>query len=92
MNREIVGISAGIYPLIGDVTSTAGSNRVVVTGLEGIPLAGTFPLGGAGLQYLANTNQWTPELVATIQVNGLTVSDDGLVSVNVYKPILVNSL
>ncbi len=91
MNREIVIPSgAGIYPLIGDVTSTAGNNRVVVTGLDGIPLAGGFPASGANLQYISSSNEWEPVVRASIQVNGLTVSDDPLISVNTVKPVLVN--
>jgi len=90
MNREIVGLAAGIYPLVGDVSSTAGSPRVTVVGLQTIPVQNAVPSPGAGLEYNANTNEWEPTLRATVQVNGLTVSDDGLVSVNVVKPILVN--
>jgi hypothetical protein len=91
MNRECIQPGgAGIYPLIGDVTSSAGNNRVAVTGLQSIPLSSTTPLPGSGIEYNANNSQWEPTLIATIQVNGLTLSDDGLVSVNVVKPILVN--
>jgi hypothetical protein len=83
-------MSAGIYPLIGDVTSTAGSNRVVVTGLQSIPVQNAFPLAGAFLEYNTNTNEWEAIVRASVQVNGLTVSDDPWISVNARKPIQVN--
>ncbi len=91
MNREIVGGGgASIYPLIGDVTSTAGNATVTVTGIQGIPIASPFLDGGAALVYNANAHNWQPILRATIQVNGLTVSDDFEISVNVPRGILVN--
>jgi hypothetical protein len=91
MNREIVQPGgAGIYPLQGDVTSTAGNNRVTVTGLEGIPLTPGPYSSGIVWQYVSSTNTWQPILSASIQVNGVTVSDDPWVSVNTTKPILVN--
>lgn len=91
MNREIVIPSgAGIYPLIGDVSSTAGNPTVVVTGLQNTPVQDTFFEGGEVLAYNPNTNSWTPTLRAAIQVNNVTVSDDSIISVNVAKEILVN--
>ena len=91
MNREtVVPGGAGIYPLTGDVTSTPGNNTVVVTGLEGIPLTPGPYASGVTWQYVSATNTWQAILQASIQVNGVTVSDDPLVSVNVPKEILVN--
>jgi hypothetical protein len=91
MNREIVlPGGAGIYPLQGDVVSTAGNNRVTVTGLEGIPLTPGPYLSGVSWQYSSATNTWLPILETQIQVNGISVSDDPLVSVNAVKPIQVN--
>ena len=91
MNREIVVPGgAGIYPLQGDVTSTAGNNTVVVTGLEGIPLTPGPYTSGVVWQYISSTNTWQPILSACVQVNGITVSDDPWVSVNAAKPIQVN--
>jgi hypothetical protein len=91
VNREIVsGIAGSIYPLIGDVTSTAGNNRVTVTGLEGIPLTPGPYDSGVVWQYVSATNTWQPILRAAIQVNGVTVSDDYEISVNVTKQVLVN--
>lgn len=91
MNRELVQPSgAGIYPLTGDVTSTAGSATVRVTGLQGVSLQNAFPVAGAVIQYNVNNNEWEPILNAQIQVNSITVSDDPLVAVNQVKPIQVN--
>lgn len=87
MNREIYPNS--VYPLQGDVTSQAGQSTVTVTGLQNIPVAGgSTILNGSLLAYLNGT--WTPTLRAAIQVNGVTVSDDYLITVNVPKPVLVN--
>jgi hypothetical protein len=91
MNREIVQPGgAGIYPLMGDVASRAGNTLVTVTGLQTIPVDPSFPLGGADLQYNSNTHNWIPTLRASIQINNVTVSDDGWMSVNVPKETLVN--
>lgn len=91
MNRELVMPSgAGVYPLTGDVTSSAGNAPVLVTGIQGVSVSSQSPLGGANIQFNPNTGQWTPTLRAAIQVNGVTVSDDYTVTVNVSKPILVN--
>lgn len=93
MNREIViPGGAGIYPLTGDVTSEAGNAPVQVTGLRGIPIAPAFFAGGEVLEYNPNTGNWEPTLRAAIQVNGLTVSDDYIVTVNVARPIKVNGI
>jgi hypothetical protein len=57
MNREIVGGGgATIYPLVGDVTSTAGNTTVSVTGIQGIPVPPQFPTGGEVLTYDGPTN------------------------------------
>jgi hypothetical protein len=91
MNREIVMPSgAGIYPLIGDIASQAGDTLVTVTGIQSIPVTSMLPPPGADLQYNGNTHNWTPTLRAAIQVNTVTASDDGLISVNVPKQTLVN--
>ena len=93
MNRELVlPGGAGIYPLVGDVTSTAGSPSVKVTGLQGTPLELTTLLSGQELQYNANINQWQPTLNAVIQVNGISVSDDPTITVNVNRPIKINGV
>lgn len=91
MNREIVVPGgAGVYPLTGDVASTAGNPQVRVTGLQGVPVANPGFQGGEDLQYNINSNNWVPTLRAAIQVSNVTVSDDYLVTVNVPKMILVN--
>lgn len=88
MNREV--FPGGVYPLTGDVVSQAGHTTVQVVGLLGVPITSTFLNGGEVLEYNPNTNNWEPILRAAIQVNGITVSDDPLIAVNVSKPILVN--
>lgn len=91
MNREVViPGGAGIYPLQGDVQSTAGNQVVTVTGWQGTPIAVNTNESGAVYQFVQAANEWQPILRASIQVNGITVSDDPLISVNVAKPILVN--
>jgi hypothetical protein len=93
MNREIVLPSgAGVYPLAGDVASTAGNSLVAVTGLQGVPITATTGFdGGEVLEYDINTNNWTPTLRAGIQVDNRTVSDDYLITVNVAKMVLVDN-
>ncbi len=102
MNREIVGAGGAIlYPLTGDVTSEVGNSVITVVGLQSVPVSNTFPTDGSVLTYLSSTNKWTPQADTTgeantsIQVNGVTVSDDYFVSVNVSlgmsdSPLLVN--
>ena len=88
MNREIVlsGGGAGIYPLIGDVVSTAGNTTVVVAGLQNVPISSNFPGAGNNLQYNPNTNQWTPTPVACVAVDGVVVSYDYEIAVNMVSP------
>ena len=84
MNREIVlaGGGAGVYPLQGDVTSTAGNSAVRVTGLQGIPIeGGIIPPAGAKLVYNQNVNQWQPLALATILINLIPISDDYIMTV-----------
>ena len=88
MNREVY--PAVLYPLIGDVLSQAGNQKVEVVGLLSVPIVPDILIGGEVLEYNQNLNNWVPTLRASIQVNGMTVSDDYLVSVNVAKAILVN--
>jgi hypothetical protein len=91
MNREIVQPGgAGVYPLQGDVTSTAGNSNVKVTGVQGVPVQNLTLSSGMEWQYNANTGSWQPLLLAVIQVNGITVSRDPYISVNVTKPVTVN--
>lgn len=65
MNREICGGGgASIYPLIGDVTSTAGNAPVSVTGIQGIPVQQAF-LSGDETMFFDNTlNMWVPRIIA----------------------------
>lgn len=83
MNREVViPGGAGVYPLTGDVQSSAGSPTVRVTGIQGIPVEAVVPDPGAVLTYNASNADWEPIQRACIQVNGLSVSDDYDMSVN----------
>lgn len=94
MNREIVGGGgAGIYPLQGDVLSTAGNNKVQVIGIESIPIHGS-PVDGDTLVYVVRGNFWAYEGgTLSILVNAVKVSFDKLVLVNgipAIGAILVN--
>jgi hypothetical protein len=88
MNREI--FPAVLYPLIGDVQSQAGNQSVEVVGILSVPIVQSLNLSGQVLEYNLAQNSWIPTLRASIQVNGMTVSDDYFISVNVVKEILVN--
>lgn len=91
MNREcVIPGGAGAYPLQGDVTSTAGNSNVKVTGIQGVSVQNLTLASGMEWQYNSNVGAWQPLLIATIQVNGITVSRDPYISVNVTKPVLVN--
>jgi hypothetical protein len=58
MNREI--FPGGIYPLQGDVTSQAGANDVVVTGIQNTPVDPTPPLDQQVLQYSQTAKEYVP--------------------------------
>jgi hypothetical protein len=88
MNREIY--PGGLYPLTGDVQSIVGNSKVTVIGIQGVPLLDAFLFGGEALAYNVATNNWTPTLRATIQVNNVTVSTDSGISVNIPQPLTVN--
>jgi hypothetical protein len=86
MNREvIIPGGAGVYPLTGDVLSSAGSPTVTVVGIRSIPVQSGVPLPGAVLTYNQNDNQWEPTQRACIQVNGISVSDDYFIAVNAHN-------
>lgn len=94
MNREIYPSS--VYPITGDVVSTAGTAPVKVTGLQGVPVINPFLtgglFGGQTLQFNTVNRGWTATLIASIQINNVTVSDDYSVSVNAIKQIKVNGV
>lgn len=76
MNREIVGGGgAAIYPLIGDVQSTAGSSTVTVTGLQTVPIAQVPLDGGEVLVYNDSSNNWVPTIPAA---GGPVLETDGV--------------
>lgn len=56
MNREIATSGATIYPLTGDVKSTAGSAPISVVGIQGIPVQQVFPVAGEVLTYDGPSN------------------------------------
>jgi hypothetical protein len=87
MNREIVlPGGAGIYPIVGDVISAAGSPRVTVVGIQSVPVSSSTPGAANNLQYDANTNQWTATAIACISVDGVVVSYDYMIAVNATNP------
>lgn len=93
MNREIVGgAGAAVYPLTGDVTSTAGNPLVTVTGLQHIPILNASLASGAVLEFNANNNQWQGILRANVLVDGLVVSTDNIIAVNADRPITVDGV
>jgi len=85
MNREIVGGGgAAIYPLQGDVASTAGSSTVTVQGIQGVPVDVSFPTGGEVLTY--DATEGTLSLAApaaggpTLETNGTLNSTQTLLN------------
>ena len=83
-NREIY--PGGLYPLAGDVQSTAGLQTAKVVGLQGIPLVGT-PADQDVITYVESANQYQPRPAAgsankSVQVNSKIMSDDYLATVN----------
>jgi hypothetical protein len=92
MNREIY--PGSIYPLMGDVVSTAGVNKVTVAALRNITLDFTTPDDGAAIVYDADSGQFKARVTSSvaIMVNSEASSDDYIVSVNVARPIKVNGV
>jgi hypothetical protein len=86
MNREVVGGGgASIYPLIGDISSSAGSPTVSVTGLVGIPLVFSALDNGDFLVYDETVNNWVNETVTIppaieLQTNGTDNSSQTLLN------------
>lgn len=84
MNREI--FPGGIYPLTGDVNSTSGQQKVIVVGLQNIPVSGAAPADRNFLQYSQGDKQWEPTsftLSLTVQTGNYTTSiNDDIIEVN----------
>lgn len=83
MNREIVGGGgASVYPLIGDVQSTAGNAPVTVIGLRGILIEPSFPVNSDVLTYDETSNMWVPTPITGIelQTNGADNSTQTLLN------------
>jgi hypothetical protein len=82
MNREIV--PGGVYPIQGDVESTAGSSVVTVVGLEGIPMPPAFPSGGEVLTYDGSSNTLLleqPVQQIELETNGTANSTQTLLNI-----------
>lgn len=90
MNREIY--PGGLYPLAGDVVSTPGSPSIAVVGIQGIPIQTVNLNGGEVLEYNPNVTAWVPTLRAAIQVDGVTVSDDYTMAVNLTEFAQINGV
>jgi hypothetical protein len=94
MNREI--FPGGVYPLEGDVTSTAGSSSVSVTGIQNVPVSPIPPTDQQVLQYSAANKEYIAASItanASVQCNGVAVSDDYAIFVNnpgLHGQVLVN--
>lgn len=81
MNREISNGAPALYPLQGDVKSTAGSSIASVVGLQGITISTAAPNPGDTLVYI--NGEWTPfGAVASLFVNSVVVSQDLVIFVN----------
>lgn len=85
---------SSIYPSSGDLQTTPGSPNTTVVGLQTVPIVNTAPTTGQVLAYL--NSKWTPAGSLSdndsISVNGTTVSDDYLASINrIDTDVQVNS-
>jgi hypothetical protein len=84
MNREIVGGGgAVVYPLTGDVTSTAGNPSVTVTGIQNIPVIASFPTDKEVLTYDGSSNTMslqTPAPQVEFETNGTPNSTQTLLN------------
>lgn len=95
-NREI--FPGGIYPLEGDVESTAGLPTVKVVGIQGTlvqPPDFGIPIDRSTLVFHEDVNAYVEEVLPfnrSIQVNSNQISDDYDVTVNAPKPITVNGV
>src|SRR5277367_3863122 len=85
MNREITGGGgASVYPLVGDVQSTAGQGPVTVIGLQNIPVSVSFPTGGEVLTYDGPSNNLlleAPVQQIELQTNGTPNSTQALLNI-----------
>jgi hypothetical protein len=97
VNRQIYPPNA-LFPLRGDVSAEAGATSVIVIGIQTIPVSPILPsltvpqtlvaIGGA--EYIPT------DLDTSIQINGVPVSDDYDIGINLLlssnsdSPVLVN--
>jgi hypothetical protein len=91
-NRE--SYPAQLFPLRGDLSAEAGAVSVTVTGIQATPVVATAPSDGQVL--IAESGVWTLQtLDSSILINGIPVSDDYDIGVNLTlgissSPVLVN--
>ena len=95
MNRQVYPSS--LFPLRGDISAEAGAVRVTVIGLQTIPISSTLPSDTVPQTLVAiGGNEYIPtNLDTSIQVNGVPISDDYDIGVNLPigpagTPIKVN--
>jgi hypothetical protein len=96
MNRQ--AYPASLFPLRGDLSAEAGAVRVVVIGIQTIPVSATLPslTVPQTLVAIGGTEYVPTDLDTSIQVNGVPVSDDYEISCNLPlstnsgTPVLVN--
>ena len=99
-NREIVPNS--LYPLQGDVISTAGSSTALVEGIQGVPIETVVgPITDQStLVYDASATLYRHKIIPanqSVEINGVPVSDDFDIAVNLPlgvtgTPVLVNGV
>lgn len=78
MNREIY--PAVLYPFVGDVLSQAGSPKVQVVGLQGVPIQTVRLDGGEVLEYRVDLGAWVPTLsVSDIHAEPLTDGNGNII-------------
>lgn len=92
MNRQVVPNS--LYPLTGDVKSTAGENTAKVTGIQGVPVSSTIPFRAAQiLAFNPGTNQWEVVILnGAVLVNGILVSAEPIFTVNSGSDTLIGTI
>lgn len=85
-NRET--FPSALFPLRGDVSAEAGATSVIVTGLQTVPISTVAPTDKQALVFdvtLGVAGEWTPGTGGSssyFEVNGTSVSQDGLFFIN----------
>ncbi len=97
-NREATIGSGTLGILQGDVITTPGSPNVTVTGIQGIAVVSPaldYPSSGSILTLdqmgsVTGGPEWVPTTLKGILVNGILVSTDDEIRVNVPAVVFVN--